>query len=222
MCRVALRGHAVGRIVGRAIAQAATVPARVGKGGLVRLKTVRERRRAPVALILAVTATLPAPAAAQTQWVVPTTIGYPAAGLAAGVAAFGVADAAGAVLAPIGVLGGLIIGYRVGRRADDALDRGDSLTSAHRWAVRAGTVFTGGVVGAGVAMVLINPEGASSVGSDEAIFAGSVLGGAALGALAQYVLDDRLWPHARLRVGVGPRVGPGRRQAPVLVGLTLR
>ena len=177
--------------------------------------------RAAVLVAMLVTAS-PAAAAAQTQWTVPTTIGYPAAGLAVGVAAFGVSDVAGAVLAPVGVVGGLIAGYRIGRRADDALDRGDTLSSGHRWAVRAGTVLTGGVVGAGVAAVLINPEGDSSLGSDEAIFAGSVLGGAALGALAQYALDDRLWPRARLRVGVGPRVGPGRRHAPVFLGLTVR
>lgn len=167
-------------------------------------------------------AAAPTAAAAQTQWALPTTVGYTAAGVGAGVAAIGVADEAGTVLLPVGLAAGVIIGLRVGRRADDALDRGDTLSSAHRWAVRAGTVLTGGVVGAGVAVILINPEGPSSLGSDEAIFAGSVLGGAALGALAQYVLDDRLWPRARPRVGVGPEVGPRGRHTRVAIGLTLR
>jgi hypothetical protein len=163
-------------------------------------------------VLIGVLGVSPTAASAQTRWIVPTTIGYTAGGIGVSIVSYNYAKNVAVGVIPLSLLGGLFAGLLVGATADDALDRGDTLSSAHRWAVRAGTVLTGGSVGAGAAAYLLGPREDGPVSGGGTLLAG-MLGGAALGAVVQYALDDRLWPSGRLRVGVGPGAGPGGRGA---------
>jgi hypothetical protein len=146
---------------------------------------------------------VPAGLQAQTQWWIPTTVGYGGLGLGAGLLALGVSDVSldneGAmVMALVGgpIVGGLI-GLRIGSTADRALASGEELSPRHRTAVRAGSVLAGGVGGAAIGAVLVNADrdrSEPSRGRSGTIVAGSVLAGAAGGLLVQRSLDSKLWP----------------------------
>lgn len=152
-------------------------------------------------------ALLPAGAEAQTYWRVPTTVGYGGVGLGLGVLSAWNVSLDDEVALFGRILGGLalgtVVGYQVGKRADDALANGSEVSAGHRWGVRSGTVLAGAALGAVVASLIISPEGSSSLGSDEAIFAGSVLTGAVAGGLAQIALDSKLWPPGSLEGSLG-------------------
>lgn len=84
----------------------------------------------------------------------------------------------------------------------DHPDRGDELGAVHRAAVRMGTVLTGAAAGVIPAVILINADAASWLGTDEAIFVGSLLAGAGAGVLVQLALDSKLRPGATVRSGM--------------------
>jgi hypothetical protein len=172
-------------------------------------KQARPARVAAVALLLCIG---PTGAMAQTYWRLPTAVGYTGLGLGAGVlAVMGVdlADATVLMVPGAAAVAGGILGYITGKSADDALSSGNSLSSGHKMAVRAGTVLTGAAVGLLPAILVINGEGSSSV-SDETIFMAFVGGGALAATVVQILLEPKLLPNGRARaeIGLSPSGGP--------------
>jgi hypothetical protein len=125
----------------------------------------------------------------------------------------------GVTIFAAGLVGGAVVGWMIGDRAEDGLDQGESLSGGHKNALRVGTVMAGAGVGALASVLVINAdEGAGqSEPNDGATFGYFVAGGAALGALTQVLLESRLEPAA-----VEPRIaiGPGGRTQ-LVVGLDL-
>lgn len=83
--------------------------------------------------------------------------------------------------------GGIVGGWIVGSRACRKLARTEQLSSLHKNAVRAGTVFAGATAGAIAAGFITS--GVGEVGADERILAQSIAIGAAGGALLQYLIE---------------------------------
>lgn len=163
--------------------------------------------RSAVLVLLMLVALLPIHEAdAETYWRVPTMIGYGAVGTGLGVAAIWDAsiDNPSVLLVPLSslALGGLS-GFLIGKSADVSLAKGEELSSLHRNAVRLGTVLTGTAIGAIAAMIIINPPGPSSLGSDEEIYLWSCVSGATLGILTQVLLDSTLRPARALNADLG-------------------
>ena len=179
-------------------------------GGLIPRRDIKA-----TLLVLAVVAgsALPSPAQAQFRWRGLSTPGYAAGGLlvAAGPAFAVNSIESGVTVFGVGLVGGAIAGWMVGGAAEERLARGEALPGWHKNAVRTGTVLTGAGIGALASFLVINADAAGGEGaaSDEAIFAGFVGGGAALGALTQILLESRLEPGpARAGIGLGPEGQP--------------
>jgi hypothetical protein len=98
-----------------------------------------------------------------------------------------------------GLAVGTAVGWMIGDSAEDALNRGETLSGRHKNAVRAGTVLSGAAVGGLASFLVINGDAAGGAGgvSDEAIFGSLVAGGAALGVVTQVMLESRLEPAGR-------------------------
>jgi fatty acid desaturase len=168
------------------------------------------------AILLAVLAAALAPSSAQAQWRALSTPGYAAGGMAA---AAGPAFAAnsiesGVTIFGVGIVGGAVAGWLIGDAAHDRLERGETLSNRHKYALRAGTVMAGAGAGAIAAFFVINPDEETSEISEEpndgATFATFVAGGAALGVLTQVLIDSRLEPgsvQAGLSLDEGTRPG---------------
>jgi hypothetical protein len=183
-------------------------------GGLIPRRDVRVSpsrgaaiRLGASALLLTALAAGLAPSTARAQWRVLSTPGYAAGGMAA---AAGPAFAAnsigsGVTIFGVGLVAGAITGWLIGDAADDRLARGETLSSRHKHALRAGTVMAGAGAGAIAAFFVINGDDEASDISDEpndgATFASFVAVGAALGVLTQVLIDSRLEP-ASLQAGL--------------------
>jgi hypothetical protein len=104
----------------------------------------------------------------------------------------------GVTIFGVGLVAGAVTGWLIGDAADDRLARGETLSSRHKYALRAGTVMAGAGVGAIASFFVINADNEASEISDEpndgATFASFVAGGAALGVLTQVLIDSRLEP----------------------------
>jgi hypothetical protein len=157
------------------------------------------RLRASILLLTVLAAGL-APSPAQAQWRALSTPGYAAGGMAA---AAGPAFAAnsigsGVTIFGVGLVAGAVTGWLIGDAAHDRLERGEALSSPHKYALRAGTVMAGAGAGAIASFFVINGDEEAVEISDEpndgATFATFVAGGAALGVLTQVLIDSRLEP----------------------------
>ena len=166
------------------------------------------------AILMTVLAAALAPTSAQAQWRSLSTPGYAAGGMAvaAGPAFAANSIGSGVTIFGVGLVGGAIAGWMIGDAAHDRLERGETLSNPHKYALRAGTVMAGAGAGAIAAFFVINGDEEVSDISDEpndgATFAAFVAGGAALGVLTQVLIDSRLEPES-----VEPRlaIGPGGR-----------
>ena len=172
-------------------------------------------------LILLVGGLLPSTVWAQFDWRTTSVPGFAAGGMAAAAAPAFAANSieSGVTVFAAGLVGGTIVGWVIGDRAEERLGRGESLGGGHKNALRAGTVMTGAGVGALASVLVINADDGEgqSEPNDGATFGYFVAGGAALGALTQVLLESRLEPGSvepRLAIGSG-----GRTQ--LVVGLEL-
>ena len=145
---------------------------------------------------------------ADAQWRALSTTGYAAGGL---VAATPVAFAAnsyegGLTAFAAGLAVGTATGWLIGDSAEDALNRGESLSSGHKNAVRGGTVLAGAALGGLASFLVINGEGSGGAGgvSDETILGSFLAVGTALGVVTQVMLESRLEPEG---VAIGPTFG---------------
>lgn len=124
---------------------------------------------------------------------------------------------AGAAMIAAGGVAGLVIGARLGRRAEAAVERGEEITPGHRTGVVGGVVLAGATLGAVASIPLLNNQGpGTALGSDEQTVGILVLAGSALGALYVWRNSDGLAPK---RVDVAPAVIGGRQ---VGLGIHLR
>jgi hypothetical protein len=144
------------------------------------------------------------------QWRALSTAGYAAGGLIAATGPAFAADSyegAGMVLAA-GLAVGAAAGWMIGDSAEDALNRGETLSGRHENAVRAGTVLAGAALGGLASFLVINGDAAGGAGgvSDETIFGTLVAGGAALGVVTQVMLESHFEPAG---VAIGPTLGEG-------------
>jgi len=145
-------------------------------------------------------------------WVVPTTLGYTALstmtigmlGVAVGLEGY---ESVGGVLILTSLASGIVIGSKIGGSADQALARGETLSGAHKNAIRVGTVALGTAVGASIAGLYVATSEANLTGdgpSDEAVVTAGVAAGLLIGILAQVALENRLEPRQRLAVQLSP------------------
>ena len=154
---------------------------------------------------------------AQTYWRVPAALGGALVGAGVGYVAdvaiwskrgdtFGGPTLVGTT---IGIVGGGIIGWSGGLRADRRLARGDTLSRGTRRVLRLTTFLAPVAIGSAVAFAIINPSpdpyapNPSEPAVDDATVALlGISGGVVIGYVLQHKTAKYLWPRAS--VGVAP------------------
>ena len=156
----------------------------------------------------------------QALWTEASTIGYGALGLGAGIPVCGLLIDTGSFdddfLFCLGgaLIGGMVLGHRIGGSAEGAANRGEVLSSGQLWGARVGTVTGFAALGALTAAIIISSTEGNSPGEDERRLRNYTVAGAGLGILTEILYESGLsqpGESSPVRLRVKPHIAGGIR-----------